>query len=68
VIESEEEPIVSDKIPLPEETTEATETGMDQRKPKPLPHQAVQERSNGATDPSRQSTDTDEHPMSVGKP
>lgn len=59
---------MSDKIPLPEETTESTETGMDQRKPKAMPHQAVQERGGGATDPSRQSTDTDEHPISVGKP
>ncbi|MRT28790.1 hypothetical protein FYB76_08265 [Herbaspirillum sp. CAH-3] len=63
---NEEEHIVSDKIPLPEDTTEATETGMDQRKPTPLPHDAVK---GGGDRPSPEHPAADEeHPISVGKP
>ncbi|WP_154133323.1 MULTISPECIES: hypothetical protein [Herbaspirillum] len=57
---------MSDKIPLPEDTTEATETGMDQRKPTPLPHDAVK---GGGDRPSPEHPAADEeHPISVGKP
>ncbi|WP_413456683.1 hypothetical protein [Herbaspirillum huttiense] len=57
---------MSDKIPLPEETTEATETGMDQRKPRPLPHEAIKD--DAAQQSPRHPATDDEHPISVGKP
>ncbi|BEV15866.1 hypothetical protein HBDW_26540 [Herbaspirillum sp. DW155] len=59
---------MSDKIPLPEDTTEATETGMDQRKPQPLPHDAVQGRSDPPGKHPRGGAEEEEHPLSVGKP
>ena len=57
---------MSDKIPLPEETTEATETGMDQRKPRPLPHEAIKD--DAARQSPRHPATDDEHPISVGTP
>lgn len=59
---------MSDKIPLPEDTTESTENGLDQRKPHPLPHQAAPEHGEGANQHSADRSPREEHPLSVGKP
>lgn len=65
---TDEEMTMNDKIPLPEETTDATETGMDRRKPQPLPHDAVQGGSDQPDKNPRGGAAQEEHPLSVGKP
>ncbi|NQE50693.1 hypothetical protein [Herbaspirillum rubrisubalbicans] len=57
----------ADKIPLSEETTQATETAMDRSKPQALPHDAVPEQKRPAQGDS-QPPANQEHPISVGKP
>lgn len=59
---------MSDKIPLPEDTTEATETGMDRRKPQPLPHDAAHGHGDQSDKNPRGGAAQEEHPLSVGKP
>lgn len=61
---------MSQAIPLPEETTRATETGLDKSKPHPLPaapHE-VQRPSRQGPAQDQAAPPAEEHPLSVGKP
>ncbi len=56
---------MSKNIPLPEDTTQSTETALDKTKPQSLPHEAEQERPAQV---DHQPPASEEHPISVGKP
>lgn len=62
---------MSQAIPLPEDTTGATEGAMDKSKPHALP-QPTQHRQGRhdkpRQDPQRTSREGEEHPLSVGQP
>ncbi|MBG7617962.1 hypothetical protein I5R65_00660 [Herbaspirillum sp. AP02] len=66
---------MSQAIPLPEDTTRASEGAMDKSKPHTLPQQpqsphrqAGQRQDKEPAGKQPASTDSEEHPLSVGQP
>ncbi|MCI1014310.1 MULTISPECIES: hypothetical protein [Herbaspirillum] len=68
---------MSQAIPLPEDTTRASEGAMDKSKPHALPQQPqpahrqvgqAQDQNEAAAGKRPASTDGEEHPLSVGQP
>ena len=55
---------MSQSIPLPEDTSQATETALDKSKPQALPHEGLKPQSDQPGAPPA----SEEHPLSVGKP